>query len=305
MQTILPTLLPASGPDLRKQRIELDDGDFIDLGWCEVPGAERVLVLLHGLEGGADSPYVMRLMRACQELGVTTVLHHHRSCSGEPNRLARSYHSGESADFRVSLAAVQQAMPDAEVMAVGYSLGGNVLAKHLGETGEDSGISKAVVVSAPLQLRACAKRLEYGFSKVYQRHLIKRLVAKTEEKIQRPSLKGTMPLDRDALLQLKTFHAFDDAVTAPLHGFDDVYDYYRRSSGLQFLKAISTPTLIMHAIDDPFMTDEVVPHEKELSDQITYELYPRGGHVGFIDGGTPWKPQFMLETRVLGFLGIH
>ena len=263
---------------------------------------ERVVMILHGLEGGADSPYVKRLMKACHLAGVTAVLHHHRSCSGEPNRLARSYHSGESEDFRASLAAVREKHPKAEIVAVGYSLGGNVLAKHLGETQGASGLTRAVVVSAPLLLSACAKKLEGGFSTVYQRHLIKRLVSKTQSKLEHPRFFGKMPLTLEKLRSLNTFYEFDDAVTAPLHGFDGVEDYYARSSGMQFLKHIETPTLILHAADDPFMTDAVVPMAEELSDQVKYELFPHGGHVGFISGGTPWNPRFFLEARVMEFL---
>jgi predicted alpha/beta-fold hydrolase len=303
VQTVLPTLLPTALLPLRRERLELEDGDFIDLDWADVEEkSEHVVVILHGLEGGSDSPYVQRLIRSCIRSNIPAVVHHHRSCSGENNRLARSYHSGETDDFQRTFTHVKHLHPEKQILAVGYSLGGNALAKYLGERKENALVSRAVIVSAPLQLSACAKRLEGGFSTIYQRHLIKQLQRKTAEKLADPKLKASMPLEPHQLSQLKTFYDFDDKVTAPLHGFADVHDYYNQCSGLQFLKSIRVPTLIIHAADDPFMTDVVIPSGKQLAECVEYELYPKGGHVGFISGGTPWKPSYFLEERIERFL---
>lgn len=302
VQTILTSILPSPRVVLRRERLELNDGDFIDLDWADMEAKpSRIMVIFHGLEGSSRSAYVRRLIKRCSEHQVSVVVHHHRSCSGENNRLARSYHSGETADMQQTLMHVRSIYPDVHVDAVGYSLGGNALAKYLGEQKEASMVDRAVIISAPLLLSACAKRLEGGFSRIYQRHLIKQLHDKTAQKLANPELKDLMPLDGEKLRSLKTFYDFDDKVTAPLHGFSDVHDYYAQCSGLQFLSSISNPTLIMHAADDPFMTDAVIPNPEEISDQVTYELYSHGGHVGFISGGTPIQPSFFLEERLAEF----
>lgn len=303
VQTILPSILPGPSMTLRRERMELVDGDFIDLDWADAgEQPKRIVVVFHGLEGSSKSPYVKRLMKSCSEHDVCSVVHHHRSCSGENNRLARSYHSGETGDMQKTLRHIRSLYPAAHIDAVGYSLGGNALAKYLGEQQEASLVDRAVIVSAPLQLSACAKRLEGGFSTIYQRRLIKQLHRKTAEKLDNPKLRDAMPVDAKKVSELKTFYDFDDQVTAPLHGFDDVHDYYKQCSGLQFLTSITIPTLIIHATDDPFMTDEVIPKPEQLSEQVSYELYAHGGHVGFISGGSPLRPKFFLEDRLVDFL---
>ena len=302
VQTILSSVLRAPSVSLRRERLELADGDFIDLDWSDTgEQPKRIVVVFHGLEGSSGSPYVRRLIKRCGEHQVSVVVHHHRSCSGENNRLARSYHSGETADIQSTLLHLRNLYPQAHIDAVGYSLGGNALAKYLGEQKEASLVNRAVIVSAPLQLSACAKRLEGGFSTIYQRRLIKQLHRKTAEKLDNAKLRDAMPVDAKKVSELKTFYDFDDQVTAPLHGFDDVHDYYAQCSGLQFLTSITIPTLIMHAVDDPFMTDEVIPKPEQLSEQVSYELYAHGGHVGFISGGTPLRPKFFLEERIADY----
>lgn len=303
VQTILPVFTKVAKPVLKRQRLELPDGDFIDLDWQARPEIGKpIVVIIHGLEGSAQSHYARRILQACKEQELAAVVHHHRSCSGEANRLARSYHSGDTDDLQFSLSQLQQTYPQSPLLAVGYSLGGNVLTKYQGEYQEHSLLSRAVVVSAPLQLSACAKRLENGFSKVYQSHLIKQLQYKVNQKLNDPELAGTMTLTPIQVANLNTFYDFDDKVTAPLHGFLGVEDYYTRASGLPFVSRITKPTLIMHAKDDPFMTDEVIPHPSQISEHVEYELHAHGGHVGFIEGGAPWKPRYYLERRILDFL---
>lgn len=303
VQTILPVFTKVAQPVLERQRLELPDGDFIDLDWLTRPEIGKpIVVIIHGLEGSAQSHYARRILQACKEQELAAVVHHHRSCSGEANRLARSYHSGDTDDLQFSLSLLQQTYPQSPLLAVGYSLGGNVLTKYQGEYQEHSLLSRAVVVSAPLLLSACAKRLENGFSKVYQSHLIKQLQHKVNQKLADPDLAGVMALSPMQVANLNTFYDFDDKVTAPLHGFLGVEDYYARASGLPFIKCITKPTLILHAKDDPFMTDAVIPHPNQLSEHVEYELHTHGGHVGFIEGGTPWKPRYYLERRILDFL---
>lgn len=303
VQTILPVFTKVAKPVLQRQRLELPDGDFIDIDWQDFPQAGKpIVVIIHGLEGSAQSHYARRILQACKDRGLSALVHHHRSCSGEANRLARSYHSGDTDDLQFSLSTLKQTYPLSPLLAVGYSLGGNALTKYQGEYQDDSLLARAVVVSAPLHLAACAKRLENGFSKVYQSYLLKQLQRKIKHKLADPELAAMLPLKPLQVESLNTFYDFDDRVTAPIHGFNGVDDYYARASGLPFVSRITKPTLIMHAKDDPFMTADVIPRPSQLSEHVEYELHSHGGHVGFIEGGTPWKPRFYLEGRILRFL---
>lgn len=303
IQTILPLLTKVDRPELRRERFELKDGDFIDLDWLNVPKeGEVILIIIHGLEGSAESHYVRRLLHDCANHGLCALVHHHRSCSGESNRLARSYHSGDTQDLQENLQHLKLRFPTSPLLAVGYSLGGNVLTKYLGEHGENSLLKRGAVISAPLKLSACAKRLEKGFSKVYQSYLIKQLQQKVTNKIKDDSLRDAMPVSLAQIKQLDTFYAFDHRVTAPLHGFTGADDYYQQASGIDYLSTICQPTLVLHAADDPFMTADVIPAADKISPHVTYELHDQGGHVGFINGGNPLRPKYYLEQRILNFL---
>ncbi len=306
IQTILPVLTKVDRPQLERERLELSDGDFIDLDWQGKPKSNQAIVIIvHGLEGSSSSHYARRILAACKAQQLCAVVHHHRSCSGELNRLVRGYHSGDTQDIQQTLIQLKQRYPDSPLLAVGYSLGGNVLVKYQGEQQQKSLLERAVAVSAPLHLAACAKRLEKGFSKVYQSYLIKQLQEKMLGKVATPALQPLMPIGKAEIEQLTTFYAFDDKITAPLHGFNDVDDYYHRASGLPYLSQIQKPTLVIHAKDDPFMTHAVIPTDEQLAEQVEYELHDNGGHVGFIEGGSPWRPRYYIEKRILSFLTSH
>jgi predicted alpha/beta-fold hydrolase len=300
LQTLWPNLARRRPRvELRRSRWELPDGDFLDLDWTLGDGIATVLVL-HGLEGSSGSHYARGLARALSQRGYRVAIMHFRGCTGEPNRLDRSYHSGETGDIDLVVRRLRRENPDGALAAVGYSLGGNVLLKWLGELGADAPVSAAVAVSVPFELASAADRLACGLSRVYQSKLLGSLRRKTLRKFaRRPS-----PLDPDRVARLRTFREFDDYVTAPLHGFADADDYYARCSSRSFLKSIRTPTLILHALDDPFMTPEVVPSAAELSPQVTLEIAPHGGHVGFVSG-PPWHPVYWLEERIPAFLDSH
>ena len=303
IQTILPFIFKISKPATFRQRQELPDGDFIDLDWVGQPqNGNPILVIIHGLEGSTESHYARRMLMAAKNAKLCAVVHHHRGCSGEPNRLARSYHSGDINDLNFTLKQLKDYYPDSPLYAVGYSLGGNVLAKYQGIKQDQSLLDRAVVVSAPLALGACAKKLEKGFSKLYQRHLIARLKQKMKQKLNNPDLTTLLPFDKKMISTLNTFYLFDDYVTAPLHGFTGVEDYYYQSSAMDYLKFISKPTLIIHAQDDPFMNGDVIPTSEQLSANVEYELHEKGGHVGFIKGGLPWKPKYYVEERVIEYV---
>lgn len=284
-------------PALRRQRLELPDGDFLDLDWTGPLQGPTVLAL-HGLEGSVRSPYIRGLLQVLAARGWRAVLMHFRGCSGEPNRADRWYHSGETTDLTTVVHWLRAHNPHAPLAVVGYSLGGNVLLKWLGEWGARAPISAAVAVSVPFVLSAAAERLEVGFSRIYQWWLLRQLRASTLRKFStRPA-----PIDLSGIDTWRTFRKFDDRVTAPLHGFRDVEDYYWRSSSRPYLRRIRVPTLIVHARDDPFIDEGALPKTSELSRTTTLEVSARGGHVGFVAGRIPGRPIYWLEHRIPRFL---
>ena len=303
LQTLFPSLIyKRSGPDFIEQSIELDDGDFLDLAWTHKPRANKpIVVLFHGLEGSSNSHYIKGLMASIQRTGWTGVLMHFRGCSARQNRLARSYHSGDTADAKYMLSWLQQQYPDSPLAAVGFSLGGNMLLKLLAELGTKSPLLAAVSVCAPLVLNDCALRLQSGFSRFYQKHLLNCLKSSLLEKAKYHDYSKLINLDIANLDQIKSFRTFDDLVTAPLNGFKDVDDYYKQCSSRQYLNQIKTPALIIHSLDDPFMTPDTAPEADELSDSVVLELSETGGHVGFV-GGSLFKPEYWLDSRVPDFL---
>ena len=302
-QTLYSTITRHNPAPVDKiERIELPDGDFVDTAWAINGASEKapLVILLHGLGGSVSSTYVSSFMRACNHQGWRVVLMHFRGASHEPNRLARAYHSGDTADFNFFLKILAAREPDTKKAAIGVSLGGNVLLKWLGEQGPQSLLDAAVAVSVPFELRLVADKMSRGFSRVYQRYLLQRLrkvfILKTR------GWQDELPKALQDFEKWSCFWTFDDNVTAPLHGFASVHDYYRQSSSRRYLKTIATPTLIIHSKDDPFMTPEALPRNDELSDCVTLELSAKGGHVGFISGHFPGKPVYWLEQRIPEYL---
>ncbi|MNZ20606.1 putative hydrolase [compost metagenome] len=287
----------------KRERLWLADGDFMDLDWHGPHQPDTPLVLvLHGLTGSSHSPYVKGLQQALNARGWASVALNWRGCSGEPNLLARSYRSGASGDLAEVVAHLRAQRPLAPLYAVGYSLGGNVLLKYLGESGSASQLQAAVAVSVPFRLDQCADRIGQGFSKVYQAHFMREMMAYVQVKQRhfraQGRHEGLAALDRlGSLRKLRTFWDFDGKVTAPLNGFDDVHDYYRRSSSRYYLGENRTPTLIIHANDDPFVSRHSQPTASELTPQTQFELHERGGHVGFVEGSLR-NPGYYLERRI-------
>ena len=287
---------------LRRETLELPDGDATVVDWPtkadSLPKSAPLLVVLHGLEGSAESSYARMILHAANRQGWRSCVLHSRDCGDYRNRLPRRYHAGETNDFRYFLGELRAAGFDGPIVGAGYSLGGNILLKYLGESGDDTPLAAAVAVCAPLDRHICAVALNRGFSKVYQHYLIKRM----KESVRRKFNRHTAAFDWRRAMNAKTFAEFDDAVTAPLHGFENMQDYYDRCSSGGFLKAIERPTLVINALDDPFMTPAVLPGADQLSEQVTLEVAKSGGHVGFVEGGTPWRPRFYLPPRILEFL---
>lgn len=286
-----------------RERLWLQDGDFLDLDWHGPHQADAPLVLvLHGLTGSSDSLYVLGLQQTLATQGWASVALNWRGCSGEPNLLPRGYHSGASEDLAETIRHLRAQRPMAPLYAVGYSLGGNVLLKYLGETGADSQLQAAAAVSVPFRLDQCADRIGMGFSRVYQSHFMREMVAYVKDKQRLFAHQGMA--DRLSILEklgpldnMRTFWDFDGRITAPLHGYADAEDYYRRASSRYFLGQIATPTLIIQAADDPFVFPHSLPEADELSASTTFELHAHGGHVGFVEGSLG-KPGYYLERRI-------
>ena len=299
LQTCFASLFRKSElPSFRPERLNLPDGDFLDLVWVG-QGLGPVVAIFHGLGGSMESPYASGILNALNAQGFRAVLTHFRGCSGELNRATRSYHAGDTSDMRVVLAELRQRLgDDTPIYGLGYSLGGNALLKYMGETGEQALLDAAIAVSAPMSLALCAQRLNQGVSRGYQWHLLRSLKKNLILKMRQVEMDGVLKLSAEDVTRVHDLPTFDDCITAPLHGFRGVEHYYEACSSRQFLKAITKPTLILHASDDPFMFPNVVPQPEELGSGVTVELSSRGGHVGFIAGNRPWKPVYWLEQRI-------
>lgn len=298
IQTLAANLIHPVMPEVSYETIDLPDGDTLELAHGTATGPDCVLIL-HGLEGSLRSAYAQRLMNSLNKQGIPAVFMFFRGCNGKPNKKVRSYHSGETGDLRTVIRHLKQSGIK-RIAVVGYSLGGNVTLKYMGEQKPDEVIACATAVSVPLLLDVCARRMNKGFSRIYQYELMNRLKGKVRQK--RPLLEAAgLTTNPDTL---NTFIEFDDAFTAPAHGFENAHHYYQINSSRQFLKDINKPTLIIHSKDDPFMTNSVIPEQGELSNQIILELSSHGGHVGFISGG-PIKPKYWLEHRIVKFIIQH
>ncbi len=298
LQTLWPALFRVwPRLPLLRERLELPDGDFIDLDWtCNDAGP--IVILLHGLEGSSRSHYARSMLQVLPRAGMRAVLMHFRGCSGEPNRLARAYHSGDTGDLDFLISTLRQREPQTPIMAIGYSLGGNVLLKWLGEQGAQARLRCAVAVSVPLLLYDSTTHMNRGFARLYQWWLVRHL----KRSYLRKSRQHAGPLPLHEVQRLRSFYDFDDRITAPLHGFTGAMHYYTVSSSRQYLTHIRIPTLILQAADDPFMPDSVIPSSRELSASIQLDVHRNGGHVGFVAGRFPWRPRYWLEQRIPGWL---
>lgn len=277
--------------------LETPDNDFIDLVWTQIPKANSttpIVVVLHGLAGSIDSHYAKGMLNAIKANGWIGVLMHFRGCSGRQNRQAQSYHSGDTRDISFFSDWLKSAYTKAPLMAVGFSLGGNVLTRYLA-TADSAPYLAASVVCAPLDLSSCSQRIGKGVSKVYQKYLVDMLKHATLEKI---ALKQLPELCPEKVLNIKKLWDFDQLVTAPVNGFDGAEDYYQKASGKPVLNQIESPTLFIHAADDPFLDHHHIVPSQPLAKHLTFEVCKAGGHVGFIAGTNPLKPKYWLEQRV-------
>jgi len=299
LQTIFPALFrKVAGVVYRRERIPTPDDDFLDLDWAAT-GSRRLAVIAHGLEGNSSRSYILGMVKALRTGGWDAVVWNARGCSGEPNRTLRFTHSGATEDLDTVLAHVLATRPHEQIALAGFSLGGNVTLKYLGERGSqlDPRIRKAVAFSVPCDLQSGSLRLAGRANQVYMRHFLSSLRGKIRAKMPRASGK----IDDRNYERLRTFKDFDDRYTAPLHGFADAEDYWRQSSCAPFLINIPIPTLLINARNDPFLANRCFPVEEAGANPMLHlETPSSGGHVGFITfnkGGEYWS-----ESRTVGFL---
>jgi predicted alpha/beta-fold hydrolase len=304
VQTIYAYVRARRGPVplYSRRRWETPDGDFIDVDRIAGPADAPLVVLFHGLEGNSGSHYVRALSAHVVEAGWRLAIPHFRGCSGEPNRLARAYHSGDSAEIGWMLGQFAAEAQGTPLAAIGISLGGNALLKFLGEAGQQAqGMLRcAVAVSAPLDLMAAGEALGRGFNRVYARVFLATLKKKGAGKVARfPGL-----IDAEKVRRACTLREFDDAFTAPLHGFRNTDDYWRRSSSKPWLPYVRVPSLLLNARNDPFLPQAALPGVDEVSDCVELEFPEEGGHVGFTSGPFPGGFDWFGE-RIMSFIRRH
>jgi predicted alpha/beta-fold hydrolase len=302
LQTIYASLwAPRPQVAYRRERWDTPDGDFVELDWIAGKPGRPLTVMFHGLEGDSQSQYSVALMAALDTRGWNGVVVHFRGCSGEPNIKVRAYHSGDTAEADWILRRLR-ARHEGAMFAAGVSLGGNVLAKWLGEQGENarSVVRAAAAVSSPLDLAAGGHALGRGFNMVYTRAFLKTLKRKSLAKHQ------TFPgaFDAAAMLRSRTLYEFDNIVTAPLHGFRDTDDYWSRAASKPLLRGIRVPTLLLNAKNDPFVPAASLPTAADASPSVVLEQPAEGGHCGFVTGSIPGNLQW-LPRRLLAFFDQH
>ena len=292
-------------PGLRLERIPAGDGDELTLASAASPASAPLLLLLHGLEGGLRSHYVSGIWDAARQRRWQPTILLFRTCDGRMNRARRTYHSGETTDLDLIVRHLIGEDPTRPIGLVGVSLGGNVLLKWLGEKGAGvpEQIRAAIAVSTPYDLARSSRAIDTGFARLYQWNFLRSLRKKAQMKVaEHPDVCSV-----ESLAAITSMWEFDDRFTAPLHGFRGAADYYARSSSIRFLAGIRRPTLLLSARDDPFHPNEVLRDVEAIAAANPYlevEFHARGGHVGFV-GGTPWHPEYYVESRVGSFLASH
>jgi predicted alpha/beta-fold hydrolase len=296
----------------RRESLTMPDGDELILDHVE-GNASPHFILLHGLEGSSYSISIQGPLSIVARGGFSATAINWRSCARDPRRVLRSipnrrprfYHSGETTDFDFVAHTLASRRPGVPLVAMGVSLGGNALLKWLGEHPSQSIISAAATLSVPYDLGAGAKYLERGAGPLYVGSFLRSLKKKAAAMVAKfPEMREIVDLDR--ILRSKTFREFDDYATAPIHGFKDADDYYTRSSSLQYLSRITTPTLCVNAEDDPFLPPEVLAKvREEASPSIELRVTPRGGHAGFVGGRAPWNCTWWAEELIVNWLASH
>ena len=281
-----------------RERLDTPDRDFIDLDWSRI-GSEYLVITIHGLEGSSRSGYMPGMIKAFNARGWDGVAYNMRGCSGEPNRLLRFYHSGDTDDLHTVITHILERNQYRKIAIVGFSLGGNVTLKYLGERGTScpDALYKGAAISAPCDLESSAWKLARASNALYMKNFLRRFRRKIRIKMQ------MMPgrITDHNFHEIKSFKEYDDRYTAPLHGFSDAYDYWTRCSSRPFLAGIRIPTLLINALDDPFLDDASYPYEEaEQNPYLFLETHEKGGHLGFVAKDS--SGEYWHETRVTSFI---
>ena len=280
LQTLWGALVRYPRPQVFEEDIALPDGDVLGIQRTGPISGRSVIMVMHGLEGSLSSPYCSYLLEMAEQQHACGVLLRARGSAQRANRLARNYHSGDWEDAQF-LADYLFAAGAKQVIAIGISLGGNQLLKWLGETGDRNPLSAAISVCVPFELAASTLAFMTGFARIYQMHLMRQMRASMLAK------QHLIGWNADALQRIHSVCSFDAAITAPLHGFQDVNDYYKRCSSRQYVGGITKPCFMIQAADDPFVPLYSVPTVQELSASTELMLCQHGGHVGFLSGAWP------------------
>lgn len=286
-------------PPLHRESWETPDGDLLELD--RLPGGGPLVLVLHGLEGSSRSHYARGLLAGAAARGWSAVVMHFRSCGGRINRLPRLYHSGDTADLDWVLGRLEAEQPGRRLGLIGISLGGNVALKWLGEQGAAAPVAAAVAISTPFDLAACAAVLDRGLPRrLYTARFLRTM--KRKLRLKAAGLDGRVDLAR--ALAARTFAEYDRHVTAPLHGFADEADYWRRCSSAGYLSGIRRPCLLVNALNDPFVPAASLPRAAvAASPWLQAAFVPEGGHAGFLEG--PLGRRSWAERRALDFLARH
>ncbi|MDQ2889426.1 MAG: hydrolase [Gemmatimonadota bacterium] len=294
----------------RVERWETPDADFLELHRLGAPPGFAPntphVAIFHGLEGGIRSHYAQGLFSEMRRRGWSADLVIWRSCGSEPNRARRFYHSGETGDLALALKRMASERPGSPLAAVGISLGGNVLLKYLGEQRSHARelLFAAAAVSVPFDLARGSDNINVGFSRVYQKYFLNSLKRKAIEKQTRCT---DLPAP-ERVNAIATLRDFDDTLTAPIHGFNDAADYYDRASSIHYLGDVAVDTLLLNALDDPFLPRDVLDEVARIARgnrHLTLDFPAHGGHAGFVGGWNPFRPVYYLERRVGEFLATH
>ena len=299
VQTVYPSLFRrVGGVSYVRERFITPDRDFIDLDWARV-GSDKAVIVSHGLEGHSRRSYMLGMIKAFNSRGWDGIAFNFRGCSGEPNRLLRSYHSGETNDLHTVLSRILQTGTYSRLSLVGFSIGGNITLKYIGESGRVLSplIKSAAAVSVPCDLESCASKLANRSNRLY----MKRFLRMFHKKIRSKMMLMPDEINDIGYASILTFKEFDDRYTAPIHGFSSAQDYYSKCSCKPFLFGIQIPTLVINAMDDPFLPKDCYPvNEAKENRHLFLETPESGGHVGFIDFNS--TGEYWHEKRVTSFI---
>jgi predicted alpha/beta-fold hydrolase len=305
VQSILPSLVRRIDcTHFQRERLNTDDGDFLDLDWSRVSSSsmgKTLLIISHGLEGHSRRPYVAGIARDANIQGWDALAWNFRSCSGEMNKTLRFYHSGATEDLQRVIEHAHE-LGYQHIHLVGFSMGGNLSLLHVGRQGRDlpAYIKSVVAFSVPCDLAASSRRLAERKNKIFMWRFLKDLRIKIDAK----ALDFPEDVSIDDYHQIKNFQQFDDRYTAPIHGFDSAADYWASSSCKPVLKDIRIPALLVNALNDPFLPESCFPFEEaQQSEWLSLEVPRSGGHVGFIELNN--RQAYWMEKRVVEFVLQH